>query len=191
MLSEAFQIKNFAGAETGADGFGGICRTDSAEGCSDLFTFGCFGFVVGVEQFMPRHDELAAVAELNVCDADSALFESLHFLHQGEGIDNDAVADDVNDFASENSGRNQMKNVLFRTVLDGMPRVVSALKSDDHIGVASEYINDFTFTLVAPLDADEHVYGHSFHSNPIRCFPVLCSVIQDDTTQSCYNKPFS
>ena len=74
---------------------------------------------------------------------------------------------------------------------DGMPRVVSALKSDDHIGVASEYINDFTFTLVAPLDADEHVYGHSFHSNPIRCFPVLCSVIQDDTTQSCYNKPFS
>ena len=191
MLFEPFQIENFAGSETGADGFGGIRRTDAAEGRADLFAFGGLGFVVGVEQFVPRHDELAAVAELNVCNADPALLESLHFLHQGERIDDDSVADDVDDFASENSGRNQMENVFFGTVFDGMARVVSALKSDDHIGVASEYIDDFTFTLVTPLDADEHVYGHSFHSNPIRCFPVLCSVIQNDTTQSSYNKPFS
>ena len=116
---------------------------------------------------MPRHDELAAVAELNVCNADTAVLKGFHLFHQRERINDDAVADHVDDFASEDTGRDQVEYIFFGTVFHGMAGIVAALEANDHIGVARKNIDDFSFTFVAPLDADEHVYGHCFHNYPI------------------------
>ena len=109
------------------------------------------GFVVGVEELVPRHDELAAVAELNVCNADAAVLKGFHLFHQRERINDDAVADHVDDFASEDTGRDQVEYIFFGTVFHGMAGIVAALEANDHIGVARKNIDDFSFTFITPL----------------------------------------
>jgi hypothetical protein len=53
-----------------------------------------------------------------------------------------------------------MTDKLFTTHHHGMPGVVSTLKSNDHIGVFGQQVNNFAFAFVPPLGSDDYDICH-------------------------------
>ena len=82
---------------------------------------------------------------------DAACRKPLHLLHQSDGIDYDAICDNAVCAFIKNSGRNQVKHKFFRPVFDCVSRIVSTLKTDNHIHRFCKDINDFALAFVAPL----------------------------------------
>ena len=170
MLFETFRLQDLPGTDARSCDLRSIGRTDSAESRPDLLSFGCPVFIECIQEFMPRHDELASGTDLNIGNTDSARFQILHFLCKSRRIDHDAVADDIDDLFAEDPGRDQVQNIFFRTVFDSMTGIVPALKADNHFRITGEHIYYFTFTLVTPLDADKYIDRHVFHNFLILLF---------------------
>jgi len=100
---------------------------------------------------MVRHDEVGVVAdEEPSADVDVELLELAYLLHEGDGIDNDAVADDAGDAGVKNAGRDEVKHVLLVADDDGVPRVRSSLVACDDIGALAQPIDDFFLFLRRP-----------------------------------------
>jgi hypothetical protein len=53
-----------------------------------------------------------------------------------------------------------MQNISRATVNDGMTCVVTALAANNHVRVAGQDIDDFAFSLVAPLRANQDCVCH-------------------------------
>ena len=86
----------------------------------------------------------------------------INFFQQGERIDNDAVANDVELAGIENAGRDEMQHVLLIADLDGVPSIVASLIADDDVRLLSQDVNYFAFAFIAPLGADQHGCSHNF-----------------------------
>ena len=63
----------------------------------------------------------------------------------------------------ERAGRHESQNKFLSTDHQRMCRIVSALETDDHVGVGREHIDDLALALIAPLRAD---HGNCFHVSP-------------------------
>ena len=75
-------------------------------------------------------------------------------------VDHDAVADHADLAAPQNAGGNEMENVFFAAMNDGVAGVVAALTADDDVGVSGQDIDDFAFAFIAPLRADQYRVCH-------------------------------
>ena len=105
---------------------------------------------------MPRHDQVAAVAELNVRNADPLIRQAFHFLHQTDRVHNHAVADHARRAFTQDPGGYQVEDQFPVFRFHGMSCIVPALKTDHHLGVTRQNVNDLAFTFIAPLDANKH-----------------------------------
>jgi hypothetical protein len=62
----------------------------------------------------------------------------------------------------ENAGRDEVENMFLAVRYQGVAGVVSALESDDKVGLLGKQIDDFAFTLIAPLGAYNDNVRHVF-----------------------------
>ena len=83
-------------------------------------------------------------------------------LSTGKPLDDEAVADDVDDVRTEDSGGNQVQHIVLVADFDGVPRVVAALEADHHIHIARQNVDELAFPFVAPLGSDQNVNRHIF-----------------------------
>ncbi len=95
------------------------------------------------------------VAEIN-----AALFQILKFFGQTERIDHQTVADYALHAGAENAGRCQMQDILLVADFHRMTGVIAALITDDPVRVCGQNVNDFAFTFIAPLSADQNCIRH-------------------------------
>ena len=159
-FAEGFAVEQIADAEAGAGGFVAVGGADSAFGGADfVFAFAEFaGFVDGA---VPGHDEVGGVAEEEVrADFDALFAEAVDFGHEGERVDDDAVGDDAGFAGTEDTAGDQVEDVFFATVNDGVSGVVAALAADDEVGFIGQEVDDFAFAFVAPLGSDENGICH-------------------------------
>ncbi|CWM41139.1 Uncharacterised protein [Neisseria meningitidis] len=62
----------------------------------------------------------------------------------------------------QDAARNQAQNGFFAADDQSMTRIVAALEAHHAAGFFRQPVNDFTFTLVAPLCADYYnIFSHS------------------------------
>jgi hypothetical protein len=82
------------------------------------------------------------------------LSQSIDFSDERQRIDNDAVANHTNLSTPEYSRGNKVEDVFGAPMNDRVPGIVAALAADNNVSLGSEHIDDFAFSLIAPLRAD-------------------------------------
>ncbi len=65
--------------------------------------------------------------------------------------DHDAVSNQANFAAPEDSRRDQMKNVLHAAMDHGVAGIVATLTADNNVGLGSEHVDDLALALIPPL----------------------------------------
>jgi len=80
-------------------------------------------------------------------------FECFHFSFEQGRVKYHAIADYVYFIALKNTGRNGPKDILFAVKLQCMTSVRATLKTGNEIVSGSENVNNFPFSLVAPLES--------------------------------------
>jgi hypothetical protein len=68
-------------------------------------------------------------------------------------VEDDAVADYVENVGVENAARHLVQHVLLVIEGEGVAGVGTTLKAGYSIVGGGEYVNDFSFSFVAPLEA--------------------------------------
>lgn len=149
----------------------GLVRVGGADatlGGADFF-IAELGLTGGIEFAVKRKNEVGAIRdeELLGVDGDALAFEGGDFLAKADGVEDDAVADDVLLTRPENAGGDEMEDVFFAFDDDSVSCVGAALAANDKIGIFGEQVDDFSFSFIAPLEAYD--YGiHGPHAARIR-----------------------
>ena len=86
-------------------------------------------------------------------------------MHQGKGIEDDAVADDRLRLLAQDSAGNQLEDKLFAGDGDGMPGVVSAGIACNHFEIIRKDIDDLALALITPLGSENHRGLYFAHSD--------------------------
>src|ERR1041385_5859044 len=104
----------------------------------------------------------AVTQEQIFVDLKAEFSQALDLGHKRNRIDHHAVADYARFARAQDARRNQMQDVFFPAMNDGVTRVVPPLAPYDHVRFGGEHIDDFPFPLIAPLRAEEKadVEGH-------------------------------
>ena len=101
---------------------------------------------------MCRNDKMSLVRYKEPVFYINATFcKFVDFILEDLGVDDYAVADDVDTFFVKDTGRNGVKYEFLSVELDGMTGIRSALKTSYDVIMRCEGIDDLTFTFVAPL----------------------------------------
>ncbi len=159
-FGEQLGLHQVGHAQTGARGLVAVGRTDAALGRAD-FRVALAQLALFIERAVIRQDEVRAVADQQIpADLDSDLAQAVDLADERDRIDDDAVADHADFAAPQNAGGNEVQDVFFAAVNDGVPGVVAALGADDDVGVLGQDVDDLAFAFIAPLGADENRVCH-------------------------------
>ena len=147
-----FEIQqNIAHTNTHAANLIGVGRTDALACCSHfVLTLG--RLVCGVEQTVGRQNQVRLLRYVKAFGkVVSRLRKCLGFSLEQRRVEHYSVAYDVHLVALENSRRNRAQNIFFTIEFERVPCIGSALETSYHIVFGGEHVNNFTFSLVAPL----------------------------------------
>ena len=89
-----------------------------------------------------------------------AACEGIDLAEQRRGVDHQPVADHGFLSGTQDAARNQLEDEFFFADEDRVARIVSALIARDDIEPFGEEIDDFAFTLIAPLRAEDDYVSH-------------------------------
>src|SRR4051812_39689851 len=96
----------------------------------------------------------------------SLVYVDIHFLQCIDfflhcyWIDDDSVSNDIFYSVMKNSGRYRMQNMFDSVELESMSRVWSTLEPGYNFIRRSKDIYNFSFSFIAPLEAEENVDWH-------------------------------
>ena len=104
---------------------------------------------------MVRQNQVRGVANEQIAiDRDTEISQADDLIDQGNRINHYPVADDTDFVPAQNARWNQVQDVGFAAVNDGVTSVVTALTAHDDVGVRGQDIDDFSFPFITPLRAD-------------------------------------
>ena len=119
---------------------------------------------MGIEFAVQAEDQRRILGDLQIVrrDLDAARREHGDFFQEMLRIEDDAIADD-REFSGPHDARGQKRELIDLMIDDErMAGIVAALKAHHDIGLERQPIDDFTFSLIAPLGADHHHIRHEF-----------------------------
>ena len=102
---------------------------------------------------MVWHQHLRAVGDQQV-GVKSRRLDVGKLLHEFVDVKRHTVADDAGDIVIAHTAGHQMERKASVLIDDGMSRIGAALKTDDNVRLAGKHIRDLSFSLVAPVGAD-------------------------------------
>ena len=91
---------------------------------------------------------------------DAAAAQLVELVGQHLGVDHHAVADHAQLAGVQDPRGHQVELPRLAVADDRVAGVVAALKAHDGIGPLGEQVGDLSFSLVAPLGADDHDSRH-------------------------------
>ena len=107
---------------------------------------------------MGGHDEVCLLGDVeSLAQGVSAAFEVDGFVHEEVGGEDDSSADDVDFVALEDAGGDGAEDVFLSFELEGVSCVGASLEACDDVVVGGEHIDYFSFSFVAPLEAEEYI----------------------------------
>jgi hypothetical protein len=84
---------------------------------------------------------------------DAAVGELLELLAEDDGVEDDAVTNDVDDVRVENAAGHLVQDVLDAVEIQGVAGIGAALEAGDGVVGGRENVYDFAFAFIAPLEA--------------------------------------
>ncbi len=161
LFAEQIGLEEVGHAQPDAGDFVAVSGTNSTFGGAD-FT-GASGQFAGLIEFtVVGQDKVGGVANEEVGGRNGDVFgaESFDFAGQGDGVEDDAVADDADGGGAEDAGGDEVEDVFGAADDDGVTGIVAALTADDDLGFLSEKIDDLALAFIAPLGAYEDGISH-------------------------------
>ncbi len=160
---EEFGAKKVDDAQTAAGHLVFVGGADAAAGGADLLAAGR-AFRGQFDHAVIRQDDLGAIGDVELLvDGDAEVAELCDFLEEGDGIEDDAVADDAFAAGAENAAGDELEDKFLAADDDGVSGVVAACVTRDGVETLTEHINDLPFAFVAPLGSEHD-----------RCFRSHC-----------------
>jgi hypothetical protein len=80
-------------------------------------------------------------------------FKSIQFSDECVGRNHHTIADQATDLGPQNTRGNQVEHSLLAINNQGMPRIMTALKSYYGLAAFGQKVNDLSFAFVSPLDS--------------------------------------
>ena len=143
-----------------------IGGADALEGGTDL-ALALRRLAGGVQHPVRGEDQVRLLGDQEFAGDVHALgLDGLDLILQDDRVDDDAVADDVHRIRAENPGGNGVEDESVPVEDERMTRVRAALEAGDHLVVRGQDIDHLSLALVAPLEAEDHVY--LAHNMPVR-----------------------
>ena len=117
---------------------------------------------------MVGQNHLRAVRDEKISvDPHACLAQRTHFLQKGHGVQNHAVADHAAARRPQHSARHQLQDELLAVDDDRVAGIVAASVTGYDGKALRQDVDNLSFTLVAPLGADNHRSFASFQC-PLR-----------------------
>ncbi len=143
-------------AEAAAGHFVFVGGADAAGGGADFFASGG-GLGGELNHAVVGEDDLGAIGDEEVAiELDAVGFDARGFSEKGDGIENDAVADDALAAFAEDAAGNQLEYKFFTGDDDGVSGVVASGIARNTGEMVTEYVNNFSFTFIAPLGTENN-----------------------------------
>ena len=113
---------------------------------------------------MGREDELGAFGNQHLLGNVAGLgLDVADLVHQDDGVNHHAVADDIDGTFAENTGGNGVQHESLSVKTEGMSRVGATLEARDHFVIRGQHIDHLAFAFVSPLETENDVYfAHSY-----------------------------
>ena len=96
-----------------------------------------------------NHDSLS---HRNTCFGDIVAFS-----FEGNRVENNSVTDDVDCIWSENAGWHTSQNETLAFEMKRVACIRASLETCNDRVVACKHVNDFTFSFIAPLEAEYYI----------------------------------
>ena len=109
---------------------------------------------------MVRENHVGAIGNFERGNVDSFFNNRIEFGDQTFRVDDDTGADDACFARVHNAARQQTQRERLAVDDDRVAGVVAALRTYDDIGASRQVVDDFTFSFVTPLSADDHCCSH-------------------------------
>ena len=164
-LSEQVLFKQLADLHADLGVFIRIKRGDAGLGGAEA-ALAQAGFLVAVQRHVVVHEHLRPVGNQQLRRPPGAAAHLLDLAEQGLDVQGHAHADHVHHVRMKHPGRQQMQGELALVRNNGMARVGAALKADHDVALAGQKIRDFSFSLVAPVGADDRSHHSVAPSGP-------------------------
>ena len=128
------------------------------------------GFFHAVQCFVVRHNDLAAVGDEDIRHRNALFRYRLELVDEVFNGERNAVANDIEDVLSKNTGGQLMQSKATVIGDDRVAGVAAALETNNDIGIFRQNIGDFAFSFVAPAGADNCFYHNSSSLSNIYLF---------------------
>ena len=133
---------------------------DPLQGTADL-GLALGGFRCRIEQPVRGQDQMGLARKQQAfADVDGEALQFFKLFAENDRVYDHAVAHHVDRFGMEDPRGDGVQHVLDPVEFEGMPGIGPALKAGDDIIIAGENVNDFSFSLVSPLEAEQQIYRH-------------------------------
>ena len=160
LLAEDLRVEEVLHPQADAGGLVGVGGADAALGRAELVAAE-EPLAHAVELLVVRHDQVGVAAHPQAGGGvDAPGLEAVDLVEEHLGVDDDAVADDVDDLRVEDAARDQLEGVGLPVDDDGVAGVVAALVADDHRHLLGEEVGQLALALVPPLGSHDHRGGH-------------------------------
>jgi len=108
-----------------------------------------------IEPFVVRHDEVGVMAdEQPPLYVVAKLLYLLDLFEQGDGVDDDTIADNADATLVKNTGRNEMEHDRFVVETDGMAGIGATLIPDNNVIFFGKVVNKLSLSFIAELCSD-------------------------------------
>ena len=141
-----------------------VGRADAAAGGADLLAS---RRALGgqLDHAMVGQNHLGAIGDIELLiDGHAERAQLGDFLEEGDGVQDDAVADDRPAAGAQNAAGNQLQDELLVADDDRVTGIVPARIARNGAEALAQYVHDLTFALVAPLSAQHYgsLCSHDF-----------------------------
>jgi len=158
---ESFGIDQIDHPQTRSSCFVTISGADAAFGGAN-FVFAFENFALGVELAVIGKNEMGRFAQVKIAvDFDPEFAETFDLTDEADRIDDDSITNHTNLFLAQNARGDEMEDVFLAADVNGMAGIVAALCADDDVRFFGEHVDNFAFSLIAPLGTHQNCICHS------------------------------
>ncbi len=168
-------LEDVTHAKAAPAGFVGIGGADALEGRANLgFAHGAFaGSIQGA---VGGKDEVGALGDDQFAAYVNAPFlDGGDFLHEDDGIHDDAVTNNINGTFAEYTGGYRVQYKAVSVEDQRVTGVRAALETGNHLVGRREHVHNLTFALVPPLESENYVKFFLFHELLKRVTLLTCT----------------
>ena len=157
---EGILVPQVAGADAASRHFFRVGGSDAPPRGAD-FLGAQTGFAGAVKDAVLRQDHVGLFADEELpLNLETVPFDLVDFLHKPHKVHHHAVADDAHHRIMEDTGGNQVQDVLLAVDDNGMARVVAPLIARNHVHLRGHVVHDFSLSFISPLATYDDRNGH-------------------------------